>query len=212
MPLMAALPKSAAVALLRRQLPRGLRFPPGFPQRCVYAGIVRWARRWNLNTPWILEQAWRTLSFWATNPKLLFGTPVRSTDPMDHVCCGASCSGQKAGAVLGARDQHGFQARKLGDSDQCGFYARRSYQPRGAATFTKGLRAVRVVRSAPCVPSAHATQGTRRRGGGHESSRQRRYGTRRSESCSQEARSPRPAPRPTQEKALARSPHRSRWP
>ena len=85
MPLMAALPKSAAVALLRRQLPRGLRFPPGFPQRCVYAGIVRWARRWNLNTPWILEQAWRTLSFWATNPTLPLGTPVRSTDPMDHV-------------------------------------------------------------------------------------------------------------------------------
>ena len=80
-PLMAALPQSAAVALLRRQLPRGLRFPPGFPQRCVYAGIVRWARRWNLNTPWILEQAWRTLSFWAANPELAMGTPVRSTDP-----------------------------------------------------------------------------------------------------------------------------------
>ena len=84
-PLMAALPQSAAVALLRRQLPRGLRFPPGFPQRCVYAGIVRWARRWNLNTPWILEQAWRTLSFWAANPELAMGTPVRSTDPADHV-------------------------------------------------------------------------------------------------------------------------------
>ena len=97
-PLMAALPQSAAVALLRRQLPRGLRFPPGFPQRCVYAGIVRWARRWNLNTPWILERAWRTLSFWATNPKLPLGTPVINTDswsggrtsrkvrrPRDHV-------------------------------------------------------------------------------------------------------------------------------
>ena len=84
-PLMLALPQSAAVALLRRQLPQGQHFPPGFPQRCVYEGIERWAQRWNLNTSWIREQAWRTLSFWAANPKLPMGTPVRSTDPADHV-------------------------------------------------------------------------------------------------------------------------------
>ena len=209
MPLMAALPKSAAVALLRRQLPRGLRFPPGFPQRCVYAGIVRWARRWNLNTPWILEQAWRTLSFWATNPTLPLGTPVRSTDPMDHVVAHrVPVRGQVPywAPVINT----GSRPRKLGDSDQHGFEARTPYRPPGTAT--TGLRAVRVVRSAPCVPSAHATQGTRRRGGGHESKRQRRYRTRRGESSRPDARSPRPAPRPTQEKALARSPHRSRWP
>ena len=84
-PLMLALPQSAAVALLRSQLPQGQHFPPGFPQRCVYEGIERWAQRWNLSTSWIREQAWRTLSFWAANPKLVMGTPVRSTDPADHV-------------------------------------------------------------------------------------------------------------------------------
>ena len=84
-PLMLALPQSAAVALLSRQLPQGQHFPPKFPQRCVYEGIERWAQRWNLNTSWIREQAWRTLSFWAANLKLIMGTPVRSTDPADHV-------------------------------------------------------------------------------------------------------------------------------
>ena len=194
-PLMLALPQSAAVALLRRQLPQGQHFPPGFPQRCVYEGIERWAQRWNLNTSWIREQAWRTLSFWAANPKLIMGTP----GPVHRPCgprCGASRSGQRAGPALGACDQHGFEART-------------PYQPKGVASTRP--REIRLVRSAPCMPPAHAAQATRRRGGGHESKRQRRYRTRRGESCSQDARSPRSAARPTSEEALAGSSNRPRW-
>ena len=123
----------------------------GSLHRRVFAAIFRWARRWNLNAPWICDQARRTLVFWAKYPRLVKSIPIRSTDP-----AASPRFGQRPGLGVGNEDQHGFQTR-------------RPYQPKGAAT--AGPRAVRVVRSAPCVPSAHAAKGARRRGGGHESSR-----------------------------------------
>ena len=53
------------VALLTRRSPHPVDMPRGSPHRQVRAQIVRWARRWHLNAPWIRDEAWRTLSWWA---------------------------------------------------------------------------------------------------------------------------------------------------
>ena len=53
----------------------------GSLHRRVFAAIFRWARRWNLNAPWICDQARRTLLFWAKYPRLVKSIPIRSTDP-----------------------------------------------------------------------------------------------------------------------------------
>ena len=153
----------------------------GSQHRRVFAAIFRWARRWNLNAPWICNQARRTLLFWAKYPRLVKSIPVRSTDP-------AASPGPVGGQVW-----------EWGPVIITGSRPGRPYRRRGAAT--KGRRALRVVRSKPCVRPAHAAQGTRRRGGRHESSRRHRYGTHRVESSCSNARSPRPAPRPTPEEA-----------
>ena len=52
----------------------------GSQHRRVFAAIFRWARRWNLNAPWICNQARRTLLFWAKYPRLVKSIPVRSKD------------------------------------------------------------------------------------------------------------------------------------
>ena len=51
------------------------------PHRKVFAAIYRWARRWNLNTPWICDQARRTLLFWGAYRGPVEDTPVWSKDP-----------------------------------------------------------------------------------------------------------------------------------
>ena len=60
-----ATPREALVALLKRRAPHPVDMPRGSPHRQVRAQIVRWARRWHLNTPWIRAEAWRTLYWWA---------------------------------------------------------------------------------------------------------------------------------------------------
>ena len=60
-----ATPREALVALLKRRAPHPVDIHRGSPHRQVRAQIVRWARRWHINTPWIRDEAWRTLSWWA---------------------------------------------------------------------------------------------------------------------------------------------------
>ena len=64
-PLIQSMPREALVALLKRRAPHPVDMPSGSPHRQVRAQIVRWARRWHLNTPWIRAEAWRTLYWWA---------------------------------------------------------------------------------------------------------------------------------------------------
>ena len=54
------------MALLTRHSPHPVDMPRGSPHRQVRAQIVRWARRWRINTPWIRDEAWRTL-FWGAD-------------------------------------------------------------------------------------------------------------------------------------------------
>ena len=59
-PLEARVGRDDAARLLRSPLP---------VDREVETGILRWARRWRLNTVWIRDEAWRTLRFWAAHPR-----------------------------------------------------------------------------------------------------------------------------------------------
>ena len=59
-----ARPREALVALLKRRSPHPVDIHRGSPHRQVRAQIVRWARRWHINAPWIRDEAWRTLSWW----------------------------------------------------------------------------------------------------------------------------------------------------
>ena len=59
-----AMPREDIVALLKRRSPHPVDMPRGSPHRQVRAQIVRWARRWHINAPWIRDEAWRTLSWW----------------------------------------------------------------------------------------------------------------------------------------------------
>ena len=63
-PLEARVGPDDAAVLLRSSLP---------VDRGVETGILRWARRWRLNTVWIRDEAWRTLRFWATHPRAARG-------------------------------------------------------------------------------------------------------------------------------------------
>ena len=63
-PLEARVGPDDAAVLLRSPLP---------VDRGVETGILRWARRWRLNTVWIRDEAWRTLRFWATHPRAARG-------------------------------------------------------------------------------------------------------------------------------------------
>ena len=58
-------PRGDIVALLKRRAPHPVDIHRGSLHRQVRAQIVRWARRWHLNAPWICDEAWRTLSWWA---------------------------------------------------------------------------------------------------------------------------------------------------
>ena len=59
-PLEARVGRDDAARLLRSSLP---------VDREVETGILRWARRWRLDTVWIRDEAWRTLRFWAAHPR-----------------------------------------------------------------------------------------------------------------------------------------------
>ncbi len=76
-PLSATLTPSDAVALLTRRTPSFADVQRGSQHRVQRAAIVRWARRWQINAPWIREQAWRTLRFWVVHPEAVGGPPPR---------------------------------------------------------------------------------------------------------------------------------------
>ena len=59
-----ATPREDIVALLKRRSPHPVDMHRSSPHRQVCAQIVRWARRWHINAPWICDEAWRTLSWW----------------------------------------------------------------------------------------------------------------------------------------------------
>ena len=84
---------TAAGTPLRRRGSQAEDVIRGSPHRKVFAAIFRWARRWNLKTPWICDQARRTLLFWGKNPRSIVGTPVRST------ARGAASRGSVSGQV-----------------------------------------------------------------------------------------------------------------
>ena len=67
-PLEARVGRDDAARLLRSTLP---------VDREVEAGILRWARRWRLDTVWIRDEAWRTLRFWAAHPRAARGKDDR---------------------------------------------------------------------------------------------------------------------------------------
>ena len=93
-PLAACWPPAETVALLRRRDPRPEDLPRGSVHRSVRASIARWARRWHIPAPWMRDQAWRTMRFWAAYPRLVGGKPPRwapfintraaSRRPADH--------------------------------------------------------------------------------------------------------------------------------
>ena len=62
-------PRRDIVALLKRRDPRPVDMPRGSLHRQVRAQIVRWARRWHINAPWIRDEAWRTLSWWVRSAR-----------------------------------------------------------------------------------------------------------------------------------------------
>ena len=64
-PLIHSMTRDDIVALLRRYSPLVHDPRRGSAHRQVRAQIVRWARRWHLNAPWIRAEAWRTLRWWA---------------------------------------------------------------------------------------------------------------------------------------------------
>ena len=53
------------MALLTRRAPHPVDIHRGSPHRQVRAQIMRWARRWHLNAPWMRDEAWYTLFWWA---------------------------------------------------------------------------------------------------------------------------------------------------
>ena len=67
-PLEARVGRDDAAVLLRSTLP---------DDREVETGILRWARRWRLDTVWIRDEAWRTLRFWAAHPRAARGKDDR---------------------------------------------------------------------------------------------------------------------------------------
>ncbi len=93
-PLAARRPPAETVALLTRRYPRPDDLPRGSVHREVRASIARWARRWHVNAPWMRDQAWRTVRFWAAYPGSVGGRPPRwaplidtraaSRRPTDH--------------------------------------------------------------------------------------------------------------------------------
>ena len=67
-PLEARVGRDDAARLLRSPLP---------VDREVETGILRWARRWRLDTVWIRDEAWRTLRFWTAHPRAARGRDDR---------------------------------------------------------------------------------------------------------------------------------------
>ena len=93
-PLADRMPPTETVALLTRRDPRPDDLPRGSVHREVRASIAHWARRWHVNAPWMRDQAWRTVRFWAAYPGSVGGRPPRwaplidtraaSRRPTDH--------------------------------------------------------------------------------------------------------------------------------
>lgn len=70
-PLMRTLPAPELMALLTRRYSHPADLLPRSRHRRVRASIARWAARWEVDAPWIHDQAWRTLLFWARHPQLM---------------------------------------------------------------------------------------------------------------------------------------------
>jgi len=69
-PVRAAVQPADLRTLLLRRIPHAEDLPRGSHYRRTRAAIARWARRWGLSAPWIRDQAWRTLRYWETHPRL----------------------------------------------------------------------------------------------------------------------------------------------
>ena len=87
-PLEARVGRDEAAVLLFRRSPLPVDHRRGSVHREVQTGILRWARRWRLNTGWIRDEAWRTLRFWAAHPRAARGAgglrwaPLINTRPL----------------------------------------------------------------------------------------------------------------------------------
>ena len=57
------------MALLKRRAPHPVDMHRGSLHRQVRAQIVRWARRWHINAPWIRDEGWHTLSWWVRSAR-----------------------------------------------------------------------------------------------------------------------------------------------